>query len=430
MNESGCGRMGGSWEEIDNGLLNPEWYGDRDRYVAGFARLRAEDPVHWTENDSFGRHHWTLSRYSDVSDYLTNDRLFSSRWDTRAPNSPERRTPEVRHAQGWDVSISAMDNPLHNVYRRPVNKHFSAPMVAKMADSIRATVDGIIREVGPTGSCDFVAEVAGELPVRVIMSLLGVPESDWEKLRRATSRWRTPADPRWMIDNDRIKTFDVGITEVLDYCSELAQSRRREPKDDFATLIGTIRVDGDLLSLHEIKTWFSVIIAAGLETTRNAAAVGTWLFITHPDQRELLAATPGLVGSAVDEVLRWVSPSRTRLRICNEDTEFGGQKMHSGDWVIGLLGSANLDESVFDDPLKFDITRSPNEHLGFGKGIHGCLGRNLARLELKTLFSRLFTALPDLTLAPDAAPYWIPDYNVTGFSSMKVEYTPVDTATR
>src|SRR5690606_10019221 len=152
--------MSTDWSDIDNRLLDPHWYVTED-YHEVFARLRREDPVHWTENDWYGRHHWTLTRHDHIKEYLLNHEMYSSRWDTRVPVSPKRRTPEVRHAQGWDVGVGTTDNPLHDLYRRPINKHFSVPAIGRMREDIESLVDEILGEVAGNGSCDIVADVAG-----------------------------------------------------------------------------------------------------------------------------------------------------------------------------------------------------------------------------------------------------------------------------
>lgn len=413
------------WTTVDNSLLDPNWY-TTDAYHDTFARMRDEDPVHWTQDDHYGKHYWSLTRYEDVKNYLLADRQFSSRWDTRVPRSPQRRTPEERHQQGWDVNVATTDNPVHDMYRRPINKHFSVPAIAKLGHDVDAIVDEILADVAERGSCDFVEDIAAELPVKVILRMLGVPEEDWPMLREACWQWLAAADPRFIIDNDQVKTSLIGLTRLQEYCTNLALERRKYPTDDFATVIGNVEVDGDKLSIHEMKGWFVTMIGGGLETTRNAAAVGIWQFLQNPDQRELLIANPTLIKGAVEEVLRWGTPAKNRLRIAAEDIELHGKTIRAGDWVVGFLASANKDEREFADPHAFDIQRSPNRHLALGEGIHLCLGRALARLELSALIPKVLRMFPDLETT--AEPIWIADTSVTGFTTMPVKYTPQDAA--
>lgn len=416
------------WQTIDNQLLDPNWYTTTE-YHEVLRTLRNEDPVHWTENEQYGRNHWTLTRYDDVKEYLLAPELFSSRWDTRIPRSPKRRTPEERHAQGWDISIATNDNPMHDVYRAPINKHFSVPAIGRLGHDVAGIVDEIINDVAERGECDLVEDIAAEVPVKVILRMLGVPVGDWDYIREASWQWLAASDPRWMIDGDEVKTSMIGLNKLIEYCEALAMERRKNPQDDFATVVGNLQIDGDQLSVHEMRTWFTTMIGGGLETTRNAAAVGIWVLLQNPDQRALLLSDPTMAKPMVEELLRWVSPTKNRLRIATKDFDFHGKRIKTGDWVIGFLASANKDETVFPDPHRFDITRTPNEHLAMGSGIHLCLGRALARLELGTLIPKVLRTFPDLEPISDGEPNWIADRIVTGFTSMPVRYTPVAATT-
>jgi cholest-4-en-3-one 26-monooxygenase len=182
-------------------------------------------------------------------------------------------------------------------------------------------------------------------------------------------------------------------------------------------------VDGDRLSIHEMRVYFFTMIAGGPESTRNAASVGLWSFLRNPVERARLVGDPSLVPSAVEEVVRWTSPVKQVLRIANDDIEFRGRRIRANDWVVLEVASADKDERVFADPHRFDITRQPNDHLGLGTGIHACLGRALVRLELSTLFPKLLAAFPDLE-ALDREPHWIPDIHGTGLATLTVRHDP------
>ncbi|MBB6407152.1 cytochrome P450 [Arthrobacter sp. AZCC_0090] len=405
------------WHEIDNQLTDPAWYGKGDSHRT-FKLLRDEDPVHWTQDDRYGRHYWTLTRHEDIKNYLLDDQLYSNRIDTRIPRSSKRRTPEQRHQLGFDVLMTANDNPLHDLYRRPLNKHFSVPAVGRLKSQIDAVVDGIIAEACERDEVDVVDNIAEELSARVILTMLGAPPEDWDMLREATSQKMAAADPRYIIDNDHIKTYQIGAQRLYDYSQRLTQERRKDPKDDLATVIAQMQIDGDPLSPHESATYCSLMISGGLESTRNTAAVGLWAFMNNPEQRTLLLEDPSLTKSTVEEVIRWVSPGSGRLRVATRDFELHGKTIRQNDWIIAFLASANRDERVFENPEKFDIRRNPNPHLGLGEGLHMCLGRNLARLELASFFPKFLRAFPDIELTAD--PEWIPDANVTGFRTMPV----------
>lgn len=415
------------WHEIDNSLLDPQYY-TRSDYHEAFRQMRDEDPVRMVRDESYGKDYWAVTRYDDVCEYLVSPQDFSSRWDTRVPRTPKRVIPEMRHELAFDVQIARLDAPMHDVYRRPVNKHFTVPAIGKMKHDIETIVDDILTEVAERGECDLVEDIAAELPVRVILNMLGVPQEDWPYLREASWQFLAAADPRWMINGDQVETMQFGLGKLLDYCTKLALERRENPKDDFATAIGDLEVDGDKLSIHEMRSWFVTLIGGGLETTRNAASVGLWKLMTMPEQRSLLLADPGLTKSAVEEILRWVTPAKNRLRIANRDMDFHGRRVKAGDWVVGFLASANKDERQFDDPHAFDVRRGPNRHLSLGLGVHLCLGRAMARLELETLVPRVLATLPDLHPTIEGEPAWIADTSVTGFTALPVAFTPVDRA--
>jgi cholest-4-en-3-one 26-monooxygenase len=255
---------------------------------------------------------------------------------------------------------------------------------------------------------------------------LGVPVSDWPIVHELVWRISAPGDPRFTVDGDPVKTAAEAHLQIMEYSEALAKKRMADPQDDFLSVVVNSEIDGTRLSLHEITTWFFFLIAGALETTRNTISMGLWLFMQHPDQLQLMLSDPSLRKGAIEEVLRWVSPSRNRLRIVTEDAEWGGREMHTGDWVVLYLPSANWDERQFENPEKFDILRYPNPHLSLGEGIHYCLGRNLARLEMAELLPRTFELLQNLQLT--SAPTRIPDALGNGWSTMPVSFTPVTSA--
>jgi cytochrome P450 len=408
-------------DEYDDKILDPEWYKTREDLEV-VKRFSAEDPVHWTHAPTYGRDFWFITGYENVRDYLLDHENFSSRWDGRIPKTPKRYTPEERYEMGFDVSMARNDPPIHDMYRKPVNKHFSIPAVRKMKGDIDRMVDELLDDVAERGECDLANDIAAELPARVILRLLGVPEEDWDRLQRAAWRWLSPGDPSLTIDGDLYLTSRTGHNELLDYCEQLAVERRKNPRDDFASVLTEVRVDDDPLTVHELRSYFTIMIGGGLDTTRNTIAVGMYAFLTHPDQAQLLRDDPSLAMPAVEEVMRWATPSRTRFRVAARDFEFRGRDIRAGDWLIASLTSANRDERVFTDPERFDIRRNPNPHLGFGEGIHLCLGRNLVRLELAAIFQRTVERFPDMQLVGE--PEWLPDYSSVGFLHMPVRYSP------
>jgi cholest-4-en-3-one 26-monooxygenase len=410
------------WASIDNRLLDPNWYAS-DAYHETFQMLRDEDPVHLSEDTHYGHPYWFVTRYDDIKELLFDPTRFSSRMATRVPRGGRRMTPEEKTALGFDINLAGTDDPVHNVYRRPINKHFSVPGVARLKADVAGYVDDLIADLADEREFDLVDRVCAELALRVILCLLGVPPEDWAHLKLAANRWATPADPRYTLDDDPVRTATIGNRDIAEYCIALAEKRRQDPQDDFATVVGNLEVDGDRLSIHEMRVYFFTMIAGGLESTRNAASVGLWSFLRNPAERARLVGDPSLVPSAVEEVVRWTSPVKQVLRIANDDIEFRGRHIRANDWVVLEVASANKDERVFAEPHRFDITRQPNDHLGLGTGIHACLGRALVRLELSTLFPKLLAAFPDLEVL-DREAHWIPDIHGTGLATLTVRHDP------
>lgn len=405
------------WSSVDQKLLDAQWYTDLS-YLDTMRQLRDEDPVHWAEDDAYGKHYWFLTRHDDISGYLGDHRTFSSRIDTRVPKVPRAYKPEERYNLGYLVSMARNDPPTHDLYRRPLNRHFSAPAVSRLASDVQRIAREIVDEA-PEGETDIVERIAGEMPARVILRMLGVPESDWAMLKLAAWRWVAPADPKFIVNNDPVHTHQLGHRTLMEYCEALAAERRQNPRDDFSTVLSQITVDGEELSAYELRSILVIVIAGGLESTRNTIAMGLWLLLTHPDQRARLAREPELMGSTIEEILRFTTPTRTRLRVATTDVELRGKTIRSGDWVIASHASANRDERVFDNPDVFDITRNPNRHLSFGDGVHLCLGRALARLQVSTLLRTVLETFPDIVQAAD--PVWIADNTTTGFTSYRVD---------
>jgi cytochrome P450 len=411
------------WKTIDNLLMDATWYSKGDFHDT-YRTIRREDPVHWTQDEKYGHPYWAITKFEDIREVYDRWDTFSSRIGTPLPpRSGKRFTPEERYTLGLDSRAPSMDPPLHGVYRRPMNKHFSVPALAKMTARLDHYVDDLINEVAEKGEFDFIKDVAAQLPLRMIFGLLGVPEEDWKSLQDSVHRYALAADPAYTIDNDPAKTTMVGAQEVDEYAHKLALERRANPQEDLATVIGTTKIDGDILSEHEVTSWFSTIIIGGLETSRNALGTGVWQFLKNPDQRAILLEDESIVPDAVEEVLRWGSPSRTVLRVVNEDMEFRGKEMRAGDWVILFNASGNRDEDIWKDPDRFDITRERIDHIALGQGIHKCLGRNLVRLEMARFFPAFLRAFPDLTITGD--PEWLADYNANGLSSLPLSHNNV-----
>jgi cholest-4-en-3-one 26-monooxygenase len=411
------------WAEIDQLLLDPEWYKTED-HIEVFRELRDLDPVHWTQDPKYGRDFWAVTRYADCKDLLLDHHAFSNRQDTHVPPSPKRVTPEERFALGFDAGIAFQDNPAHDIYRRPLNKYFSAPAVMRLQEIVNAAADELIREAAERGTWEIVGGLALDMPTKAILRWFGIPEDDWQVVHAAHVMSGRGFAPESLVEaaRDAEDGNEAEHAALWNYAESLAADRMKCPRDDFSSVVAGMTVDGDTMSLHEVTANLFHLIEGALGNTRNSIAMGMWLLLANPDQLERLRNQSEFTKTAVEEIVRWASNSPTRLRVANEDIEFNGKQIRRGDWVVGFLRSANWDEREFVEPERFDISRNPNRHLAFGAGLHICLGRFLARLEIGTLLPKLFNTF-DIDLV--AEPKWgvlTPGSRL--LSTMEVSFSP------
>jgi cholest-4-en-3-one 26-monooxygenase len=391
---------------------------DPDVYVAGvpfesFRRLRAEAPVYWhpeTEGSGF----WAITRYADVVHVSLNHRIFSS--GSRGCFLFDPPPEELTQIQMMMVN---MDNPRHGRLRSLVNKGFSPRMMAWLEPKVREACRTIVDAVAARGECDFVRDVAAELPLVVIAELLGVPLEDRAQIYEWSNRLMGFDDPEFQTSMEDGK---IAAAEMYAYTNRLAEERRDHPREDLVSVLLNAEVDGERLTELEFDLFVLLLAVAGNETTRNGISGGMLLLMENPDQHARLVADPTLIPSAVEEMVRMVTPVMHFRRTALVDTEIHGQKIREGDKVVIWYPSANRDEAVFADPDRFDIARTPNDHLSFGLGQHFCLGANLARLEMCVMFEEIFRRIPDVTLAGPVRR--LRSNFINGRKSMPVRFTP------
>lgn len=376
---------------------------DKDRFQQGvphdwFTTLRREAPVFWHEGDPAehvmrggGGPFWAVTGYDDVVTVNRDNATFSSAerlvfmWD-----------PDMANLEQQRLLMLNMDPPLHTRYRRLINKGFTPKMVSELESTMRKRTSEIIDHIADRGECDFVVDVASELPLQVIADLMGVPQDDRHKLFDWSNRMVGGEDPEYGISEEQRQQASM---ELYAYASELAEMKRADPKDDLISVLTHAEVDGEQLTGLEIDLFFLLLSVAGNETTRNLISHGLVALLEHPDQLEHLREHRHLLPSAAEEMLRWASPVMHFRRTATRDVELGGQEIKAGDKVVIWYISANRDETVFQDPFTFDIARTPNEHVAFGGGgPHFCLGANLARMEINVMFDEVLNRLHDMEL--------------------------------
>ena len=376
---------------------------DKDRFVQGvphdwFELLRREAPVFWHEGDpdfegpqGGAGPFWAVTDYDDVVAINRDNATFSSAerlvfmWDPDDANLEQQR-----------LLMLNMDPPMHTRYRRLINKGFTPRMVSELESTMRKRTREIIDRVAARGECDFVVDVASELPLQVIADLMGVPQEDRHKLFDWSNRMIGAEDPEYNVTEEMAQQASM---ELYAYAAELAEKKRANPKDDLISVLTTAEVDGERLTGLEIDLFFLLLSVAGNETTRNLISHGLVALVENPGELQKLRANRALLPGAVEEMLRCASPVMHFRRTATRDVEMGGQQIRKGDKVVIWYIAANYDESVFKNPMKFDIERTPNEHVAFGGGgPHFCLGANLARMEINVMFDEVLDRLDDLEL--------------------------------
>ena len=401
---------------LNTNLADHELFREREPHDV-WEVLRREDPVHWHPMPDDVPGHWAITKHADIVEISRNPEIFSSE------HSVGMEAPRADPELGGARMIVTSDPPVHVQLRSAVNRGFTPRQVAKLEPQIREIVDGILDEAAPMGECDFVTQVAARLPLAVVQALLGVPEADWRLMYDLTNRQLGSNDPEYQtVPGDRFETARQARMELRAYFEEFLRERRKHPEDDLMSIMTLATLDGEPLTDNDILAFCNTVLIAGNETTRTATSGGLLTLIEHPEQRERLIADPSLIPGAIEEMLRWWTPVRFFARVAQTDTEVRGKTIRAGDRVVMWYASANRDEDVFEEPYRFNIDRSPNEHLAFGIGEHYCLGASLARLELRVMFEQLLQRMPDIELV---GPVDRLNSNfIAGIKHMPVRYTP------
>jgi cytochrome P450 len=388
-------------QTLDESLVTEAFI--RDPYST-LDRLRETDPVHWSE--SIGG--WVLTRYDDVvvtfmevESYSNEGRLGRASAYLPAASRAKLRAFEDHYRT---KGLLHSDPPDHTRLRKLVQAVFSPRAIEEMRPQIQAIVDDLLDRVEPAGSMEVIEDLAFALPVRVLAGLLGVPVGDrllfkdWADRILAFQGVNKPGEAILL-------TAQQALLEVRAYLTALLEQRQRDPGDDLISRMATASVEGDLLSDAEIINTGVTLLIAGHETTTSLIGNGLLTLLQHPEQWQLLLEDRSLVRSAIEEIVRYESPVARQPRLMKQDAELGGRTIRAGQMVFQMLNAANRDPARFPEPARFDICRAPNPHLGFGRGIHYCIGAPLSRAEGDIVFQTILDRLPRIRLI-DAAPDW------------------------
>jgi len=366
---------------------------DRDRFAEGiphewFTWLRENHPIYkHTEPDGPG--FWVITKHADVIQCNRDAGTFSSAQARGGVvGLEEQGMPQTEAEEAGGRLMLMMDPPDHTRYRKLVNRGFTPRMISQLEPHIRELTNEILDGALAKDECDFVVDIAAELPLEVIAELIGVPREDRHKIFEWSNRMIGSEDPEYMVKDEEVFQAQV---EMFMYAQTLAEKRRAEPQDDIITALLSAEVDGDSLSDMDFNLFFLLLSVAGNETTRNAIAHGMNAFLENPEQWDLFSADPdGRTTGMTEEVLRWATPVMYFRRNATRDFDLRGETIKDGDKIALYYISANRDEEVFEDPFRFDIERDPNPHIAFGGGgPHFCLGAQLARMEIHVLFEEL-----------------------------------------
>ena len=402
-------------------LIDPARYAASGPPHESWTALRRHSPVHRCEPLGYPPF-WAITRHAHICEISKHPEKFLSQ-----PGITHSRTDQnIDRSQGIGAmrTIIEMDPPEHRNFRKVASSWFTPRAMnridAAVQTSARQLVDGLAGSTGE-GECDFARDVATAHPLRILATILGVPREEEPRILRLTNQLFANEDEELQRPGETREQAirELGL-ELYQLFAAIIEDRRKSPRDDLATVLANGTVNGEPMGPLETFGYYLITFTAGHDTTKNALVGGMHALIENPDELAKLRRAPGLVNSAVEEVVRWATPVNYMRRRAACDTEVGGQKIRKDDWLILFYASANRDEDVFDDPFRFRIDRDPNPHVGFGYGEHFCLGSHLARRSQRALFAELAQRLEHVELAGE--PKWIQSNFVVGLKQLPIRY--------
>lgn len=413
-----------SAEEID--LSSGDfWTLPIEEREGAFATLRAERPIPFMKEAEYaefipkGPGYWSLTRNSDIREASRNPDIFSS---AKGATSIADMPPAFLEFFGGMIN---MDDPRHGRQRRIVSRGFTPRALKKIEVNVEARADRVIDRIVEQGTCDVVADLAAPLPLEIICDMMGIPESQAPVVLQQTNIILGLGDPEFVeeLENVEVAALQAGST-LAGLMGEMAEERRKNPKDDLTTALLNTELEDGAMTDSELASFFILLVVAGNETTRNSISHGLKALCDFPDERKRwMQDVEGLMPTAIEEIVRWSSPVIHMRRTCTQDTTLSGQDFKEGDKVVLWYSSGNRDETVFDQPYRFDIGRTPNDHVGFGgPGPHYCLGANLARREIGVMFKKIFERIPDIQVTSPPVP--LQSNFINGIKRMECEFSP------
>lgn len=409
--------------EIADAISNPKTYTDPSAYDAIFAQLRAHDPVAWLEPGNY-RPFWAVTKLDDILEVERQGDIFIN--EPRSKLVPIADEEATRERNGGRPNLIRLllniDGAEHREYRKLTQSWFMAGNIKKLeagtADLAREFID---RMAAKNGSCDFVTDVAVWYPLRVIMTILGVPRKDEHLMLKLTQTVLGSTDPEFSGGASSLEARMQGTQRFFEYFGKLSEQRRLTPTDDLASVIANAQISGGPIKELEAMSYYQLIATAGHDTTSASIAGGLLALIQNPEELRRLRAEPELLGSAVDEILRWVTPVKHFFRTAREDYVLRGRQIKAGQSLMMCYASANRDEDAFSEPFRFSVSRSPNKHVAFGYGPHLCLGQSLAKMEIRLLFKELLDRVEDIVLTGPAE--WSASSLVSVLKSLPITYS-------
>jgi cytochrome P450 len=407
--------------DLDNALVNPATWADEADIHEQLRWLRNNDPLRYLEPEGFDPF-WSVTRYNDIKEIEGNKRVFIN--DPRPTLAPRGMMEMVQQLTGRKHlvrSLVQMDDPDHARYRMLTQSWFMGTNLKKLQGRVDELATMYVDRLADLdGECDFVKDVAIWYPLRVIMTILGVPEQDEALMLKLTQELFGSQDP----DNQRSfepEDFFEVVRDFENYFAELTRKRRANPTDDAASLIANAEFDGKPMPDHDANGYYIIIATAGHDTTSASTAGGLLALLENPDQMDRLRADPdALMPTAIDEMIRWVTPVRHFMRTATEDYVLQDRTIRAGESAILWYPSANRDEEVFDAPYEFRIDRNDARQLAFGFGAHVCLGQHLARMEMSALFRELLRRVDQVELVGE--PRYVQSTFVGGLKSLPIRY--------